>query len=220
MIRETDDGPLIRLARLGITSLGAADLVAIVRAASADDVQDEREFAREWLRTHRLGQLRTMSPADMKELAGLEGHEATRALALLELGRRAGAAAHGEFTQYEKADDVFRHMGFLREARQEQFWVVFLNAKNGVLAYKEIHRGTVNMSVVGPREVFGEAYRLGAVAIVAVHNHPSGDPTPSPEDIEITHKLAEIGELLEVALLDHVIIGHHRSVSLKAMGVL
>lgn len=220
MIRETGDGPVGRLIRFGITSLGAVDLVALVRAASADDVDRELEAAKAWLRTHRIAEFRSMTPADMKELAGLEGYEATRALALLEIGRRAGAAAHGEFTHYHRPDDVFRHMGFLREAIQEQFWVVFLNAKNGVLAAKEIHRGTVNMSVVGAREVFGEAFRVGAVSIVAVHNHPSGDPTPSPEDFAITKKLAEIGSMLEVELLDHVIIGHHRSVSLKEIGAL
>lgn len=209
-----------RLTRLGVTSIGAVDLIALVRAASEKDVDGELDGAKTWLRTHRIAEFRSMTPADMKELAGLEGFEATRALAFLELGRRAGAAAHGEFTHFQRPDDVFRHMGFLREEKQEQFWVVFLNAKNGVLTAKEIHRGTVNMSVVGAREVFGEAFRLGAVSIVAVHNHPSGDPTPSPEDFAITQKLAEIGAMLEVELLDHVIIGHHRAVSLKELGAL
>jgi DNA repair protein RadC len=93
-----------------------------------------------------------------------------------------------------------------------------LNSANGVIRKALIHIGTLTMSIVGPREIFREAVRDGASSIIVAHNHPSGDPSPSPEDIEITRILIDAGKLLDIPVLDHVIIGHRRYSSLNEMG--
>jgi DNA repair protein RadC len=95
---------------------------------------------------------------------------------------------------------------------------VYLNAKNGILGTRTIHVGTATTSLVGVRDVYREAIREGATQIAVVHNHPSGDPTPSIEDIDVTDKLVEAGKLMDVHLIDHIIIGHHTFVSLKEKG--
>ena len=213
------DGPLERVETLGFRSATPIDLLAIVRAQRAEDVSDQIEAARYWLSKRRIEHLSNLSNHDISELSGDDGFEATKIRAWLELGRRAGNANTGEFAIYDNADSVFQHLKTLVDPRQEQFWVVLLNSKLGVLATREIHRGTANRSIVGAREVFGEALRWGAVSIVVAHNHPSGDPSPSPEDIEVTRKLAEIGKSLDIEVLDHIIVGHHDYRSLRQMGV-
>jgi DNA repair protein RadC len=89
-----------------------------------------------------------------------------------------------------------------------------------VVSTVTVHIGTVNMSVVGPREVFREAVRENAAALVVAHNHPSGDPSPSPEDIAVTRKLVEVGEILDIPLLDHVIVGDEHYYSMREKGLL
>ena len=97
----------------------------------------------------------------------------------------------------------------LRYAEQEQLHELFLNTKNGLLKEKLLFQGTVNASLVSPREIFLEALECHAVRLVLVHNHPSGDAMPSPEDIRMTHRIYEAGEMLGIQLLDHIIIGDH-----------
>jgi len=113
---------------------------------------------------------------------------------------------------------------FLRTADddKEHFWVVLLNAQNRYLLHTEVSMGTQSSSLVHPREVLGPALREGAASIVLVHNHPSGDPTPSPEDIRLTRQLAEAAKLLDVRVHDHVIIGNGTEtwVSLAERGLL
>lgn len=213
------DGPLERIERFGARSASPIDLLAVVRAGRPDDVPNQVEPARDWLKRRRIEHLTSLSLQDLDEFAGIRGFEAHKVLAWLELGRRAASANKGEFLVFDNAEQVFKHLRPLVDDRQEQFWAIFLNAKMGVLATREIHRGTANRSVVGAREVFGEALRWGAVSLIVAHNHPSGDPSPSPEDIAVTRKLAEVGKTLDVELLDHVIVGHHGYVSLRQMGI-
>jgi DNA repair protein RadC len=97
--------------------------------------------------------------------------------------------------------------------KKEYFVAILLDAKNAVLRVAEIHVGTLTMSPVGGREVYREAVRDGASAVIVAHNHPSGDPTPSPEDRMVTEKLKQIGELLDIPLLDHLVIGERYALS-------
>lgn len=217
-MRET---PLDRVELYGIQSASVVDLLAIVRSRTEQEVAANEEAARRWL-TSRPGIafLANLSQVEIREISNSEDFEALRARALIELGVRAGKAGHGELKEFKGPEDVFKHLRARASDRQEMFWAVYLNAKLGVIAVREIHRGTATSSLVGAREVFGEALRLGAVCLVVAHNHPSGDPTPSPEDIAVTRKLVEAGRLLEVELLDHIIVGHHDFRSLKALGIL
>ncbi|MGN7300414.1 RadC family protein [Ferdinandcohnia sp. SAFN-114] len=106
----------------------------------------------------------------------------------------------------------------LKYKNQEQFEVAFLNTKNKVISRKTIFKGSLNASIVHPREVFREAVKLSAASIIVAHQHPSGDPTPSREDLEVTKRLVECGRMMGIELLDHVIIGESKYISLKEKG--
>ena len=124
----------------------------------------------------------------------------------------------------ERAPDQFSIFRLLQpligSQAQEVFCALMLDGKYRVTAYAEITRGTLTASLVHPREVFGPAVRLGAAALIVAHNHPSGDPEPSAEDLNVTKRLSEAGALLGIPLLDHVILGADSCVSLRARGVL
>jgi DNA repair protein RadC len=107
-------------------------------------------------------------------------------------------------------------MGLLE---QEHLRVVLLNTRNEVLGIPEVYKGSVNTSLVRVGEVFREAVRRNCPAVVVVHNHPSGDPTPSADDLSMTRQMVEAGRLLDIEVLDHLIIGHGRYVSLKEQGL-
>ncbi len=116
--------------------------------------------------------------------------------------------------------DMFDRMADMQCLPVEQFRVVYLNTKNGIIAEETISQGTLNAAVVGPREVFRRAVRLMAAAVILTHNHPSGDPAPSNEDIALTKKLADAGKVMDIAVLDHVIVGKGQYVSFKEKGLL
>jgi len=114
--------------------------------------------------------------------------------------------------------DAARYFNDLEHQNQEFFDVIFLNVKNVVIGRKNIFKGSLNSSIVHPREIFKEAVRLSAASIICSHNHPSGDPSPSPEDLEVTKRLVEAGKIVGIEIIDHVIIGHGKHVSLKEKG--
>jgi DNA repair protein RadC len=215
-----DDGALDRIERGGVTLASSVQLLSVALSGTAGDVPRSEGVALALLKRHGLHRLVALARADLEEQAGLTSFDALRCLAALELGRRAAIAGRGEVHTINDARDVFHLFRYLREEAREHFCAVFLDSKNGVLATRTIHVGTINASLVGPREVFREAIREGASSLIAVHNHPSGDPTPSPEDHAVTKRLAEVGKLLDLPLLDHVIVGHHRYVSLHELGAL
>lgn len=140
---------------------------------------------------------------------------------ICELGRRLYQACADLPPVIRSPKDVVERMADMRHLGQEEFRSVFLSTKNGIIAERVITKGTVNASLVSPREVFHRAVKLMAASVILVHNHPSGDPTPSAEDIEVTRKLVEAGKVMDIAILDHVIIGQGgRYISLKEKGVL
>lgn len=208
-----------RVRDVGIAAASPLDLLAVGLSRREEDVSEES--ASEVLR--RLGnisRLPEMTPEILRDQAGLTTFEATRAQALIELGRRTSGAGKGMRTVIESPADVAAMFDHLRHEKREHFVAVYLDAKAFVLRAVTIHIGTVTSSLVGPREVFREAVREGAVSLVVAHNHPSGDPTPSPEDIEVTKCLKSVGDMLDIQLLDHVILGDRRHVSLREMGVI
>jgi DNA repair protein RadC len=133
------------------------------------------------------------------------------------LGRKVGVAGKGE-TEIEAItgpEDVADLLDDLRHESREHLVAIYLDSKGVILRIATIHIGTANASIVGVREIFREAVREGAVSVIVAHNHPSGDPEPSTEDIEVTGKIFEAGQLLDIELLDHIIIGEKKWVSLK-----
>jgi DNA repair protein radc len=213
-------GALDRIERAGVRIASSVQLLSLALARRPEDVEACEPVALRLLQRHGLHRLTLIARAELESDVGLPEFEALRLLAGVELGRRAALAGRGEVQTIRNAQDVadlFQHM---HDAAQEHFCALFLDAKNGVIAERTIHIGTLTASLVGPREVFREALREGASSVIVVHNHPSGDPTPSPEDVRVTRTLAEVGRVLDVPLLDHVVIGHHRYVSLAEAGQL
>lgn len=116
--------------------------------------------------------------------------------------------------------DVFERVLDMQHLPVEQFRVLYLNTKNGILAEETVSQGTISAALVDPRMVFGRAVRLLAATVILIHNHPSGDPSPSPEDIALTRKLVEAGKVLDVQVVDHLIVGQGNYISFKEKGLI
>lgn len=162
--------------------------------------------------------------ASLEELTKIKGvgeAKAIQLLAAIELGKRIANMKNEERYVIRSPEDganyVMEEMRFLT---QEHFVCLFLNTKNEVIHKQTIFIGSLNASIVHPRELFKEAFRRSAASMICLHNHPSGNPEPSREDIEVTKRLVECGRILGVDVLDHIIIGDKRYVSLKEKGYL
>ncbi|MDT8859522.1 DNA repair protein RadC [Alkalihalobacillus sp. MEB130] len=156
---------------------------------------------------------------ELRSINGIGEAKAVELAAAIELGRRIHNVQTDERYVIRSPEDVSNFvMEDMRFLHQEHFDCLYLNTKNQVLIRKTIFIGSLNASIVHPREVFKEAFRRSAASIICLHNHPSGDPTPSREDIEVTKRLAESGKVLGIELLDHIIIGDRKFVSLKEQG--
>jgi DNA repair protein RadC len=172
----------------------------------------------------RCGGLDRLESAPASEIAAVTGVGAAKAASLIaafELGRRCACSRLPEGAALRSPDDVFRYFGArLRRLAQERFIVVLLDGRHRVLGEEVVSQGTLTASLVHPREVFRPALRASAAALILVHNHPSGDPTPSAEDRSVTERLARAGELLGIRVLDHVVVAERGYVSLREEGAL
>ena len=213
------DGPRERLARVGAAALSDAELVALLLRTGSRSC-DALSAARQLLDDQ--GGLRALAARSGRELArqaGVGPAKAASVVAALEIGRRVATLRLDPGAGIRGPADVFRHFhARLRHATQERFVSLLLEGRHRVIEECEISRGTLTASLVHPREVFRPALRAGAAALVVVHNHPSGDPTPSQEDRRVTERLRQAGELLGVPLLDHVVIAERGYRSLKEEG--
>ena len=221
-VREmpSDERPRERLEHYGSQALSNAELLAILlRVGSAGENVIELS-ARLLQQCGGLGGLLTIELAELCAVHGMGQAKAATLKAALELGRRLSVLAPEERPKITQPQDVANlimlEMGYLK---QEQLRVLCLDTKNYVVAQQVVYQGTVNSSVVRVAEVYKPAISRTCPAIVVVHNHPSGDPTPSPEDVRTTDQLRQAGELLDIELLDHVIVGQHKWVSLKERGL-
>jgi DNA repair protein RadC len=168
------------------------------------------------------GGLRFLVETSIEELSKIKGiglAKASQIKAAVELGRRI-ALDPGEMRPVIRSpeDVASLLMEKMRFLDREHFQVMTLNTKNQVLGIKTAFIGSLNSSIVHPREIFKEAIKRSAAALILVHNHPSGDPSPSPEDLDVTRRLQEAGRLLGIEILDHVIIGDRKFYSLKQQG--
>jgi DNA repair protein RadC len=153
--------------------------------------------------------------------AGAAERAALRLASAFELGRRAARVELAAGQAVRGMADIEPHLRGLLDGRlKELFLVVLLDAKNRPLRTERVSEGCLTWSVVHPREVYAPAVRESAGAVIVAHNHPSGDPTPSAQDIEVTARLAKVGELLGIPLLDHIVVGRQRCVSMRAQGLM
>ena len=166
-----------------------------------------------------LSNLATLSEFELSTLFGLDEIQSLHLMSVFEIGRRMKAVNQDEEIIVRSPRDIERLLWDLPNFDRENFVCIFLNTKNKVIGRETIAVGTLNACLIHPREVFKAAIRRGAASIVVAHNHPSGDPTASFEDIQMTRRLVEAGELIGIEVLDHVIIGHHgKFESLKEKG--
>jgi DNA repair protein RadC len=215
------EGPVDRLTYNGFASASIIDLVSVAFTRSESDALQATPMVREMLgRYSKLSSLAEATIQELTELTGQDRFELIRAQALIELGRRMGNSKRGDLPAVDVPEDVARRLDHLRHEKREHFVVVLLDSKGHIQRISPVHIGTVNMSIVGAREVFREAVKDGASSIIVAHNHPSGDPSPSPEDIEVTKKLVEAGKLLDIPVLDHIIIGYDDFTSLMRKGLM
>lgn len=222
MIRDlpVDLRPRERIIYTGAGSLSNAELVAIILRMGGRGENVIRMAER---LLSQFGGLPGLAQASFDELCHVHGigtAKAAQIKAALELGRRLMATAPHERPQVRSPADVANllmlEMGLLE---QEHLRAVLLDTKNVVLRVANVYAGNLNTAVVRVGEVFREAIRSNCASIIVVHNHPSGDPTPSPEDVRVTEQLVEAGRLLDIEVLDHLVIGRNRYVSLKERGL-
>lgn len=216
-----EESASFRVRRQGVRSSSPLDLLVLLLAKCERDTLACEAAARAlFMRYGKGSRYGDMSVGDLLGTGILDEYDALRVLAILEIGRKAGESAKGEVQLLDSPESVFDLLQDLRHEKQEKFVAMYLTSKNGLIARHVIHTGTLNMSLVGTREVFREAVREGAASLIVAHNHPSGDPTPSPEDVSVTKSLLAAGELMDIPLLDHIVIGHHGFVSLRRKGLM
>ena len=222
MIRDMpeDERPRERLARYGATTLSNAELIAILLRVGVKG-ENVVNLSHRLLSTYGgLAGMGRVSYGELCSINGISDAKACQLLAALELGRRLVSLSPEERAVIRAPQDVANllaaEMGFLD---QEHLRVLLISTKGEVLGIHQVYVGNVNSSVVRPAEVLRPAIRENAPSIIIVHNHPSGDPAPSPEDIMITRHIASAGSIMGIELLDHVIIGGQRHVSLKERGM-
>jgi DNA repair protein RadC len=212
--------PRERLALRGPGGLSAAELIAVVWGTGAGG-RSAMELAEEALARHAsVGALARASDAELAAIPGIGSAKAARLAAAFELGRRSVADwPAGSWTIRSPGDVAGRLMVEMGRLEREELRVLSLNAKNVVQRVSSVYVGNVSASLVRVGELFRDAVRLDASGVVLVHNHPSGDPTPSPDDLHLTAEAIAAGRLLDVDVLDHVVIGHDAWISLRDRGV-
>ncbi len=215
------DRPRERLLKIGPGALSSAELVSIILRTGVPG-QSALALAHGLVRA--FGGLRGIAAASCEDLArhrGIGLAKAVQLRAAIELGRRATTLDPTDLVQIGGPRDVAELlMGEMRYLDREHFKVILLNAKHRVVDIVTVSVGSLDSSLVHPREVFKECLRRNCACIIIAHNHPSGDPTPSHDDIAITRRLASSGMILGVEVLDHVIVGDNRFSSLKELGLM
>jgi len=203
-----DERPRERLLEHGAAALSSSELLAIILRVGRRD-RNARELAGELI--HRFGSLRGLAKASIEEMCAVGGVGEAKAVqikAAFELGARLAAYRGPERPEVRSSRDVVEIVGDeLRLCDEERFKILLLDTKNKLIRDETVSVGTLNASLVHPREVFRSAIRASSAAVIVCHNHPSGDCRPSGEDRATTHRIKEAGELVGIRLLDHVIIG-------------
>lgn len=221
-----EERPYEKCERFGACSLTDIELLAIL-LRSGTKGESSLELARKLLypdsSTQKKGQthLQSWTKEELMRVHGIGKVKAIQILCLCELSKRMSQLSAREELDFSKPNTIAEYyMEDMRHRRQEYMKLVMLNTRSRLIGETDISKGTVNMSVLSPRELFVEALQKNAVYIILLHNHPSGDPTPSKDDILVTRRIQEAGQLLGIELLDHIIIGDNCYVSLAAEGML
>lgn len=216
-----EDRPRERLIKYGPEVLSNGELLAIILRTG---MKSESAISIANSMISKSGGLKFLANCSVQELSQIKGvgqAKAAQVKAAIELGRRLRGYRSGAEVKISKPEDAaLMVMEDMRYLAKEYLRVIFLNTKNIVIECRDISIGSLNTSIVHPREVYSEAIKKSSSSIIICHNHPSGDPSPSQEDINITKRLSEVGKLVGIELLDHLIIGDGTYISLKEKGIL
>lgn len=216
-----NERPRERLLKFGPETLSNSELLALILRSGSSGENIVNLSSRILKECGGLNGLLSCSQNEFMNLRGIKEAKAAQLLALAEISKRFRSYRSGdEYRIQSPADAADIIMESMRYLKQEVLRILLLNTKNVVIFSKDVSIGSINSSIVHPREVFTEAVKRSAASIIICHNHPSGDPTPSSEDINITHRLKECGKLLGIEILDHLIIGNGTYISLKEKGIL
>jgi DNA repair protein RadC len=216
-----DERPRERLLKAGPTSLSDGELLAIIlRTGLVGEMVTElstdllEKFGGFW-------GLQRASTEELLQRRGLKGAKVAQIKAVMEIGRRMRDAQPEERPQVTQPEDAARLIQVaMEDLEQEEMWVLLLDTKNRLIGRpRPIYKGSLNSTSIRVGELFREAVRENAASIVIAHNHPSGDPTPSPEDVRVTRDVVAAGKMLDVELLDHLVVGRGRFISLKQRGL-
>ena len=225
MIKELpqEERPREKMLIKGAQALSNGELLAILLRTGTQHDSALRVAERLLKKYEQLGvaALASLVPQELVKVKGIGPVKAVTIVAAIELGKRLNSLATADKPVIRAPGDVANLlMARLRYEPREHFIIILLSTKNHVLATPTISIGSLNASIVHPRELFREAINHSAAAVILVHNHPSGDPTPSAEDTLLTRKLVDAGKILEIHILDHIIIGDNKYVSLKEKGII
>ncbi len=219
-----DERPREKLLKYGVATLSEAELLAIIlRTGDAASSQSALDLGRALVT--RFGSLRGIVRASVTEICAAPGIGPAKAASLkaafhlaTKLGQESLKIGTDRYTDPSQLFEFFRYR--YREERKEYFLALLLDGKNRIIREVKISEGSLNQSIVHPREVFMPAVRESSAAVILIHNHPTGDPTPSREDLAITKRLREAGEILGIKILDHIIIGDEQFTSFVSQGLM
>ena len=204
-----DSRPRERFLKRGAEALSNAELLAIIlRTGSLQE--NVIEMSNRLLSQYNLDKLFDCSLKELQEIKGIGPSKAMQILAIAELSKRASQIKNPikKITNAKDVFDLFHER--LKDDKQENFIVLMLSAKNNIIGDQLVFKGTLDSALIHPREVFKAAIRSSASKIILVHNHPSGDPAPSEDDLKITQILIDAGKMLNIPILDHVIVGKEK----------
>ena len=200
--------PRERLLNVGASSLSNEELLSIILKTGTKNIS-VKDLSRTVLNEiHDITNLRDITYNKLIKIKGIGSVKAIELLASLELGMRVCYTSLKDKVKLNNSSIIFNYFKnlFINET-QENFYALYLNTKMELISYKLLFKGTINTSVVHPREIFRHAFLESAYSVIVIHNHPSNNTTPSNEDTELTNKLFEIGNIMSIPLLDHIIIG-------------
>lgn len=204
------DRPRERLIKYGVKNISNEELISIIIKTGTKD-KSVKELSNMILSKYLdITNLKELEINNIMEIKGIGKVKAIELVAAIELGRRVYFDKNIEEVKIKGSIDVYNYFNnLLKDEKQEYFYVLYLDNKKKVITKKMLYVGTINGSIAHPREIFKMAYLVSASFIICVHNHPSGDPTPSNEDITFTNNLIEIGKLNNIPVLDHIVIGNN-----------
>jgi len=208
------DRPREKLIAKGVENLKDSELLAILLRTGTIG-KNVIEIASQILTKHSKKRLLQMTYDDLSKISGIDSAKATTLLAAFELSKRALEVNDTNLPVISDAKDAVAQLSDMRDLKKEHLVALYLNAKNQLVHKETISMGTLNANLVHPREVFEPALKYSAAQIIAAHNHPSGDPKPSEDDLEVTKRLTEAGKMMGIELMDHVIVSKNSHFSFK-----